>query len=88
MKRILVVEDEAKIARLVRDYLEHAGFQVAVAGDGERQLRQPLHPPRPQPPAPPLARPQRALPRLGAGALAPRGPLLPGLAQDSRSRRS
>jgi len=31
---ILVVEDELKIARLVRDYLEHAGFEVLVAGDG------------------------------------------------------
>ena len=28
MKTILVVEDEMKIARLVRDYLEHAGFDV------------------------------------------------------------
>jgi DNA-binding response OmpR family regulator len=35
MKRILVVEDEMKIARLVRDYLEHAGFDVTVASDGE-----------------------------------------------------
>jgi len=35
MKTILVVEDEIKIARLVRDYLEHAGFEVVVAGDGE-----------------------------------------------------
>jgi len=34
MKTVLVVEDEMKIARLVRDYLEHAGFQVIVAGDG------------------------------------------------------
>ena len=38
MKLILVVEDEAKIARLVRDYLEHAGFQVLVAGDGDAAL--------------------------------------------------
>jgi two-component system, OmpR family, alkaline phosphatase synthesis response regulator PhoP len=35
MRTILVVEDEMKIARLVRDYLEHAGFKVVVAGDGE-----------------------------------------------------
>jgi DNA-binding response OmpR family regulator len=35
---ILVVEDEMKIARLVRDYLEHAGFAVAVAGDGEAAI--------------------------------------------------
>ena len=38
MKRILVVEDESKIARLVRDYLEHAGFVVVVASDGEVAL--------------------------------------------------
>ncbi len=38
MKLILVVEDETKIARLVRDYLEHAGFEVLVAGDGEVAL--------------------------------------------------
>jgi two-component system, OmpR family, alkaline phosphatase synthesis response regulator PhoP len=38
VKRVLVVEDESKIARLVRDYLEHAGFEVAVAGDGEVAL--------------------------------------------------
>jgi DNA-binding response OmpR family regulator len=38
VKRILVVEDESKIARLVRDYLEHAGFEVAVAGDGDVAL--------------------------------------------------
>ena len=34
-KTILVVEDEMKIARLVRDYLEHGGFEVVVASDGE-----------------------------------------------------
>jgi two-component system alkaline phosphatase synthesis response regulator PhoP len=38
MKTILVVEDELKIARLVRDYLERAGFDVLVAGDGESAL--------------------------------------------------
>ena len=38
MKRILVVEDEMKIARLVRDYLEHAGFDVIVAGTGEAAI--------------------------------------------------
>jgi DNA-binding response OmpR family regulator len=35
---ILVVEDEMKIARLVRDYLEHAGFDVIVTGDGDTAL--------------------------------------------------
>ena len=34
MKTILVVEDEMKIARLVRDYLQHAGFDVIVTGEG------------------------------------------------------
>jgi DNA-binding response OmpR family regulator len=38
MRKILVVEDEAKIARLVADYLRHAGFEVTVAGDGEVAL--------------------------------------------------
>jgi DNA-binding response OmpR family regulator len=38
MKSILIVEDEMKIARLVRDYLEHAGFEVLVAGNGESAL--------------------------------------------------
>jgi two-component system alkaline phosphatase synthesis response regulator PhoP len=31
---VLVVEDDLQIARLVRDYLEHAGFTVSVVGDG------------------------------------------------------
>jgi DNA-binding response OmpR family regulator len=35
MKTILVVEDEMKIAALVRDYLRHAGFEVIVTSDGE-----------------------------------------------------
>ena len=38
MKRILVVEDEMAIARLVRDYLEHAGFEVTMTGDGDAAL--------------------------------------------------
>jgi DNA-binding response OmpR family regulator len=36
--KILVVEDETKIARLVRDYLEHAGFEAEVVGDGDAAL--------------------------------------------------
>ena len=40
MRTILIVEDEPQIARLVRDYLEHAGFAVLVAGDGEAALHQ------------------------------------------------
>jgi len=38
MKRILVVDDEPKIASLARDYLEHAGFAVSIAGDGRAAL--------------------------------------------------
>jgi two-component system, OmpR family, alkaline phosphatase synthesis response regulator PhoP len=39
MKTILVVDDEPKIADLARDYLEHAGFAVRVAGNGETALQ-------------------------------------------------
>jgi two-component system, OmpR family, alkaline phosphatase synthesis response regulator PhoP len=38
MKTILVVDDEPRIAALVRDYLEQAGFAVLVAGDGRNAL--------------------------------------------------
>jgi two-component system alkaline phosphatase synthesis response regulator PhoP len=40
MKTILVVDDEPKIIKLVRDYLERAGFAVRVAGDGKSALQQ------------------------------------------------
>jgi two-component system alkaline phosphatase synthesis response regulator PhoP len=36
---ILVVDDEAQIVKLVRDYLEHAGFSVIVASDGPSAIR-------------------------------------------------
>jgi len=39
MKTILVVEDEPAIARLVRDYLEQAGYDVVVTGDGNEAIR-------------------------------------------------
>ena len=38
MKRILVVEDEMRIARNLRDYLEVAGFGVTVVGNGEAAI--------------------------------------------------
>jgi len=38
MKTILVVDDEPKIVRLARDYLEHAGFTVLEAYDGRSAL--------------------------------------------------
>jgi two-component system alkaline phosphatase synthesis response regulator PhoP len=37
-RTILVVDDDAKIVRLVRTYLEHAGFNVIEAGDGQAAL--------------------------------------------------
>ena len=43
MSTILVVEDEFKIARLVRDYLEAAGFRVVTAYDGQEALAQFRH---------------------------------------------
>jgi DNA-binding response OmpR family regulator len=36
---ILVVDDEPRIVQLVRDYLEHSGFAVLVATDGQSALR-------------------------------------------------
>ncbi len=38
MKTILVVDDEAKIVQIARDYLRHAGFNVISAGDGPAAL--------------------------------------------------
>jgi DNA-binding response OmpR family regulator len=38
MRTVLVVDDEPEIVRLVRDYLERAGFAVAVAADGAQAL--------------------------------------------------
>jgi len=39
VKTVLVVDDEPQILRLVRDYLERAGFKVVTAGDGVAALR-------------------------------------------------
>jgi DNA-binding response OmpR family regulator len=38
VKTILVVDDEPKIVKLVRDYLERAGFAVRAATDGRTAL--------------------------------------------------
>ncbi len=38
VKTVLVVEDELKISRLIRDYLEGAGFGVIEAADGETAI--------------------------------------------------
>ncbi len=40
MTLILVAEDEPDIRRLVRDVLEHAGFEVLVSADGPATLHQ------------------------------------------------
>lgn len=40
MKLILVVDDEPKIVQLARDYLEHAGFSVLTANDGQSAVEQ------------------------------------------------
>jgi DNA-binding response OmpR family regulator len=38
MATVLVIEDEMEIARVVRDYLRKAGFEVIVVGDGDSAL--------------------------------------------------
>ena len=35
---ILVVDDEPKISKLARDYLENSGYRVVAAGDGKTAL--------------------------------------------------
>ncbi len=39
MTRILVVDDDAGLTHLLRDYLAAEGFEVAIAGDGEAGAR-------------------------------------------------
>ena len=36
--KILVVDDEARMRKLVRDFLEREGFQVLEAGDGAEAM--------------------------------------------------
>ncbi len=38
MKTILVVDDEARIVQIMRDYLQHAGFSVLTADNGASAL--------------------------------------------------
>ncbi len=38
MKKVLVVDDELKIAEVIKSYLEHAGFEVFTAYDGRHAL--------------------------------------------------
>lgn len=41
---VLLVEDDAKLARLTRDYLEHHGLKVTSVADGNSALREGLRP--------------------------------------------
>ena len=47
MAKILIVDDEPKIVRLVADYLEAAGFAVTTARSGEEALMRARTDPRP-----------------------------------------
>jgi DNA-binding response OmpR family regulator len=38
-QRLLIVEDDVKTADTLRLYLEHAGYEVALAHDGRESLR-------------------------------------------------
>ncbi|WP_455500349.1 response regulator [Gemmiger sp.] len=44
-KRILIVEDDADIAEIERDYLELSGYDVAIAAEGTAGLDAALHEP-------------------------------------------
>lgn len=43
VRTVLVVDDEAKLRRLIRDYLERDGYRVLEAADGERALELAAH---------------------------------------------
>jgi DNA-binding response OmpR family regulator len=45
---ILVVEDDTKVAGLIRLYLEHAGYAVETAGDGRAALERAAREPAPR----------------------------------------
>ncbi len=38
MARILIIDDDAELVELLREYLEGEGFEIAAAGDGRRGL--------------------------------------------------
>ncbi len=42
MKKILIIEDDRKIAELERDYLEADGLEADIVGDGEEGVRRAL----------------------------------------------
>ena len=39
MPKILIVEDDADIAAIERDYLELSGFEVAICNNGDDGLK-------------------------------------------------
>lgn len=38
-KTLLIVDDEERLRALLRDYMEHEGYRVLLAGDGQEALR-------------------------------------------------
>src|SRR4030067_549961 len=72
---ILVVDDEPQLVKVLRGYLEQAGFRVVTAGDGPMALAPVNHekphliraPPTPRPPPPRLAPRAPLGPARGAG---------------------
>jgi len=36
--QLLMIEDDARLARMVADYLGQSGFGVSIAGDGQQGL--------------------------------------------------
>ncbi|MEO6826006.1 MAG: response regulator transcription factor [Microbacteriaceae bacterium] len=40
--RVLVVEDDARLSRMLRDLLQSEGYEVVLAGDGQRALHEGL----------------------------------------------
>ena len=39
-KHILIVEDEQKLAALLKEYLEKAGYRATIAGRGDQAVAQ------------------------------------------------
>jgi DNA-binding response OmpR family regulator len=38
ISRILIIDDDKKLTRLIREYIEKEGFQTRIANDGETGL--------------------------------------------------
>ena len=75
--RVLLVEDSARLAASIRDYLERHGYEVFIEGDGARRGRA-LRPPqaRPGDPGPDAARARTASPSAASCAAATALPIL------------